>query len=705
MEDDVHFSGRNPLLRLMLIPLGEGFLEKEQMGFIQEDLSIMRLNTTISSFHNSIVSGSRRSRAEKPFISKAKYILGVKKSFATKKTAVEEVASLLADCTTLFSVDYQRYMTDHPFFLEYRRECGNSMEKERQFCRNAALKGVDVKQKKYYEEALIWFQEKMDKEKWSAKYAEEKFASDLINREISLKELCEFLSCCIKDNMGLGALALKEIQSSYPEIDLKLGEVEKLVRDYWCLSSDGKLYLNSYKRFLAYYYLPIINEDEYASMAHNTLKRWLPGIKMERSESGPFVAKVLKTYLFYCNDIRIVKENSGHYRRSFRVYDKEACEQYLDRKAFLLDVMKRYTAWHPEVIGSFANIAEVGFGYWNSKEYAKGTEQVVGLICERTKQYFENTRSGAKNFNDSRTRSIIKDLYLAEDGSRLFPFRYMMICIAGTSRFFSSERTMQRETIAATIKNPYRKKPSKAKQRISRIRFLNDLNKISGLDRAVRSNNWKLFLQVHGSVIESPEEADLWREIVYGGTICKENLQEDIPPIELALLSDTLLRDCLPIQEQFLYCYQGGTYIQEGGYAKFLVEFSDVLEECVKRLRRSTKKRNSPEKEYLKLWSGISCDVKQVKDLCMRTSSCIHWETIQGASRQALSSFLLKASCCGGSAVEDSKIDEEIENLRNLLIETSFRKILATDATKVLRKNAEKVFNKNSKFGISLSKI
>lgn len=228
MKANVQFLEIDRTIKKVL-PIGEGFFQKEQMYQLQGEASIKHLNKTISDFHKSIRDVSRKSRAETPFICKAKYILATKNRFLAKEEAVEELISLLADSCTLFSFDYQQYMTDHAFFLDYSKVHGKSEKEKLQFCRNKALQNVPEDRREYYEEILKRFQENMENKKLSAEEVEEKLASDLVPRKISQEELCDFLSWCRRASAESSVNVLMKYRTIIPNWTLRQKKPKNLL--------------------------------------------------------------------------------------------------------------------------------------------------------------------------------------------------------------------------------------------------------------------------------------------------------------------------------------------------------------------------------------------------------------------------------------------------------------------------------------------
>ncbi len=292
MDDDVQFR-----IKKTVLPIGQGFCSSESLEKLSDAKEVKRIDTEVTSFYKSITNESRKSRAEKPFISKAAYILKQKKDSCP---CVNELISLLADSTILFSRSYQQYAVDHEFFLMYKRMQGKSKNENLKFCRKRSLEKVRENDRNRYEKILIQFQQKIDKEKWSYEKAEEIFVSQVIDREIIAEEVGAYIKFCgnFFDNI-LGSEILRE---NYPELELSDDVAAKLFRDY--LEFLGKLnphdYIYEYKRNLVFHFAPLL---QISSQLYAALQDWIPNIDLSEGESADFVSQILSSYFFHCKDI------------------------------------------------------------------------------------------------------------------------------------------------------------------------------------------------------------------------------------------------------------------------------------------------------------------------------------------------------------------------------------------------------------------
>lgn len=257
-------------------------------------------------------------------------------------------------------------------------------------------------------------------------------------------------------------------------------------------------------------------------------------------------------------------------------------------------------------------------------------------------------------------------------------------------RKFSQGHNLSLERIEAFQSDIYRAKPSVKKQRLARIRFLHKLCDIYGLTNENKSQNWRIFLYYHGADFESEEEVDLWKDIISchsGKQVNSEKI--NIPPIEFRILCRGLLSQCVPIQPETLFCYQGGSPLHMGGLAEFLTKYPSVLQTCTMRVV------NSPDwdqvlEQYLEYWSILEYDLEEIRAFCRSDISKWQWKRIPYASNAELKTFCKEM--CEKLSIEWSPSYGFVEELKTLLVEAAIRNALAQKASSILYKQIEKRF-------------
>ena len=314
----------------------------------------------------------------------------------------------------------------------------------------------------------------------------------------------------------------------FPDWKMTQQEVEYLLRG--CLQKDSRTGPGIYRvyRKVCTYYTPVG-----VKRAMDWLKGWIPGLELREEEAQFFFSCVLEVFFYRIRSMPLEKEAVRHHAVRYFVHDRNAYKAYLERKTRLEKVLEQYQEWKKQnnkcafqalpspVVDSTCYFAE-----------EQKTSIPVAEIIKATKGYLLNTRGGAEHFSEDLANTVvIETVSSSSDNMAQFPIRYLMICVAGTSQLFSTPRVLTVQTLTDVLESPYYQKPTKWKQRICRISFLHQLHEICRLKKEERSASWKCFLQMHGSVIQSSEEADLWRKVIYGDEHDFHNPKEEIPPV------------------------------------------------------------------------------------------------------------------------------------------------------------------------------
>ncbi len=278
-----------------------------------------------------------------------------------------------------------------------------------------------------------------------------------------------------------------------------------------------------------------------------------------------------------------------------------------------------------------------------------------------------------------------------------------MVVVAEEKRVSSAPEYLSGNKILSVCNSANQLMKENPKEKVRRISFLHELNAACNLSMEDRAKNWNLFLNVHGTQIQSKEEYELWWKIIYGEQ-ASGKAKEDIPVMELTLLCLDCLKECLPDSLETLYSYRPASFLHQGGFSKFLEQYPNVLKECVERIQQKdwTKYR----RRYLQEWARLECDQEAIRALCNVRAALIRWGSIsKGLNRE------FEAFCRSGytkkklETVTDKTIMENVQELKSLLVETSFRRILNREAAVVLAKQAEKWMNKASDYKIFLADV
>ena len=691
MNEDVQFKKN----RLMAI--AQGFIPPEEMAELIAVSECKEIERGRKQFKKMVLGKEertveRKSRDEQPFVNKTQFIL-MREHEAYWDHLLPD---LLADQTTLFSRSYQVYATDHPFYLELRRQQGNTSATQIQACINEALFEAPNEKKECYARILRSIAEKAEQENKTLPEVEQEMLDAAINQKVKdqvLEDLISWIEKSVKADD-----VLNELKNISPNWEFTQQETEHLLRGY--LRACREVNSGKYWIFqqICTYGTPIGMEH-----ARKWLGDYIPNLELREEDMQAFISGVLKIFFYRARSLPLEKEAAGHYSARYWVCDKTAFLAYQKRKEYLEKALKKYEKWSvEEELIKASELPDPIVDLMGTSDKKMQICVPEGKIAEATREYLSFTRGGAKHFDVDLAQEVIRQTTVVA-GNKIdcLPMLYLMVCVTGSSQLFATSRSVKKRAIQAMLKRPYHRKPAEWQQRIWRIDFLNNLHELCGLDRNQRAVSWQCFLQIHGSDIQSSEEADLWWKVIYGDKNDFNHSEEDIPPIELSLLCSEFLQTCLPIQPEYMYGYQGGSILHLGGFARFLQKYPDVLPDCIQRIKQRPERWEKIQKNYLKQWSMIPCDLLEVKNQCCQGSKLIRWGTISNASQEELSRFC--QSLHKDNEADEKQIASDVEELKMLLTEMALRTVLTDRARQVLADKIEKAWSKDSNFKFRVS--
>lgn len=666
MKKDVQFSGFK-LMPRRLDSSAEGAMQDLKNISDIEEINRARADFQFSAKTRGAKPEGRKTRDEKPFISKSKFVLS-HRDFTCFEDPEDVLLSLLADSSTLFSRQYQAYEMNHPFFRDLRSEHGKTKKEELQCSKDYALRNIqEYTQRERYESILSKLEEK----------------AALEGRKV----------------LGLEYRLMRQIAKSNRIIIIRF-------------SNDSDL-KSANEAFKAALYDHRFDELFYEHWKHwvytmlpeplcSVLERWFPDIQFGPEEKASF-SIILEDYFSRLARIPVEKNEVGHFIPFYTQNDSIRCKEYLEKKLRLEEAVRRHKAWKPE---DPKQLFKEGYTYRYkkdktavcSKQIGHALTKFLGKPCEAD----EALECMVKRAE--RTQNIDTDL---------FPFHYLMVAVTDQVRLTSIPETVGSGRILTTCTSPYKLEHLKSEQRIKRIRLLHELNIACGLNREARSKNWNLFLRVHGTRIESRKEFDLWKDIIYPES--GEEAEENIPVIELTLLCLDCLETCLSNQMETLYCYHNGSPLHQGRFLEFIEQNPDILKACVKRVAQ--KDWDKYKQKYLREWGKLECDPDVIRTLCSERADLIRWGGISAGLNEKLKDF---CSIVHAATIEELETDMKSENnihelkkisqqlkiitqriegniqeLKLLLVEAAFRTILKQEAICILAGQAEKLLSED----------
>ena len=458
-----------------------------------------------------------------------------------------------------------------------------------------------------------------------------------------------------------------ELRQLWPDWEITKEESNVLYQSYVERSTDLRLW-PIYQQIMAF------DTPEGAERIVQLLRSWGIEVSLSAEQEMFFVGEVLRPYLSHMIRLPLEKEAAGHYRSEYRIVDYEFCEEYRIRRNKLNEIKASIELPSTKEYKSFLEmVSNLSLDSQNRSAEHKQLNGKIEEICAATIGYLKSTRSGAERVARKQVKRIIAQVSEQIGDMNLFPMAYLMVCVAGTSKLFSSNMSIKGKIIAGACEKPYHQKPAAYKQRIARIQLLSELMRCCDIEKDGQKENWGLFFRIHGERITSLEEIKLWTELKEKQP--EQWMRRNLPVIELQMMRNEFMKDCFPVFPEYLLSYRGGSVWQLGGFAAFLHKHPEVLEECVRRIQGRDVPWNDIRKSYLKCWGALSYDLIELREICLRASRHINLAQILRKHAVDLQVFIDDMDT--RNAVSDRA---DLDELKQLLVELAIRKTLAEDA-------------------------
>lgn len=642
----VQFSGT------VLFTRGNGFPGLDNSQELKDKDIIQKIEGIQTDFKEEVnqTKNRRRSRNNKPFICKAAFI---------KRWSLSDsiICKLLADEGLLFSAQYQIYQTNHPHYLELKKRLSNASD-----CIELSLRGIADEKKDEFRSALCVI---------------EKSRTHSCSLENMRDELCRYVQ--------------KE-QSEHTDISDRscLPDKISVIDNISNLPPEVSALFETQIGFLSISLLEV--SETPAKLAFKKLKEWYPNINISESNQAEFISKALFNYLYGKKEQALVKKEMKHFREKHLMRDEYLLNEYEQRLAQLSCYVQKHKTWTLED-GIIKRIKKTYVVPSSSKVNAENETYKKAQIYQLTtitEAYLNSVKS-----KESKQRTLspedVQDVATAIGLDTIeFPFIYLATCIKKKMNAFlktNRERCDKNGTILISkgefndfLINPYTANPNKKAQRYSAIVFLDALNTIFADTDEKKSQNWKLFLRVFGTEILSEEEQRKWSEITR---------RTSIPPIQLSEYCSTLLKTCIPVSPEHLYCYTSGSSLHQGRFAEFCASDKVAISACCSKIKKNPAAWQRDRIAYLKEWCSITCNKARVKEICSTSFQRIERRSL-GRHYTSFKRSLPKQS--------------EKDELNSLIMELAIRHSFADEAIDILRHKAEKCFSKGSDFAIHIQK-
>lgn len=556
----------------------------------------------------------RTDRTEKYFICKSAYILRNEETAFGK----QEMAYLLADSGTLFSRDYQVFFDNHQIQLKNKKRLGplGNLENQKRAAEDIVLKKLDI--------------------------------SDLRIKYRTMLEKIQLRSS--QKRKSISELVAELLNAYYPD-EIKIVEKEQE-----------------------------LTEKDNRAIAVLNVNEWLGRAGLSGVEARLFFEQVLPVYCYWMDRFKTATESTGHFKKEYRRWQIENFKEEIKREK-RLERSFLHTAALKDIVQKGQVYHKVTYPYdmallstYPKEQTTTLSAKQIAAIQDATKRFLQTTRSktAMTEEKEARMASLIIQVYSATKRDRSFPFYYLLLCASGTGRIFAKAQDISSDAVVGFIEYPYREKPDKKTQRISRIRFLADLMDALDLQIDGCSRNWELLLQLHVATAGKEEAVAIVNE----------------PSAWINATYEQCLADCLPVEEWTLYSYLGAHKLSLGGYSRFLKDNQTVVDACVEQICDNSEWDKIVE-AYMEYWSAPILDPQGVRELCKCAVAKINWGDTD-ADLQSFCKGLYATKKLQSEQAEQQKRPErdvttDVEVLKSLITETAIRIILTNQARKVLR--------------------
>lgn len=413
-----------------------------------------------------------------------------------------------------------------------------------------------------------------------------------------------------------------------------------------------------------------------------------------------FSETVFPQYVKHASEEESIKNAAAQFRRKYYKWQYEylkegtelrtrieklwslAQKQYLpDIKAVLADIAGDLMGGANECL--LTDLSSYG-GAWSEELLAAADDYV----------YVMNGRRSTAEYTSTYLSSLMSE-------ANLYLHPLMALCTLSDMRYAC--RFREEVTTDGLINMLLKLHKANAEQRVAAMRFLKAILCELAVDAQYRKEAWEMLSVVLGHAIASHEEREAWEKIC--GTDCSGD--SGLPLIRLDFLLQEAANACITEQPESLYSYRLGSPLQLGKYAQFLQERPEAVNKTVGRILKNKKRWEAKRSEYWKMWYSDDTSRADAAAVCAEASNLIRWASIfDGYDLSVLCKVKENDDDQGKSKEEkrkerehrERKYKETEKELKALLTEHAFRKILNDEARGVLKEAARELLDKQ--FGL-----
>ena len=347
-------------------------------------------------------------------------------------------------------------------------------------------------------------------------------------------------------------------------------------------------------------------EGAEATALLTTLQSWVPDIPLREDMAIRF--SIFYFADFFCaqyRDENLSKKEAGHYHPKYTAGDYIAYCRFADENDLLIALFQNARDW----------LKQHDFPFSTGERCAAYSldEVAVKQVHAALKRHLICSRSTVTSPSIDRVREVLQQACAGGSNAAYAAFRFVVFCIVYNGSCFSMKKTRELDIshVFSFCSQVYRKRLTVASQRTSRLRLLLAVCAALHMSSEQINENLLFFLKYHGCVIQSEEEANIWKgALIYYGLLGS--------PCSLALRCYHHLADCMPLFPKSLYCYQSCSQLHLGGFLAFWGKFSDDLSAKSKYISHIP---DELIQIYLQNWGSDKPDVRAVQKACQAASA------------------------------------------------------------------------------------
>lgn len=402
---------------------------------------------------------------------------------------------------------------------------------------------------------------------------------------------------------------------------------------------------------------------------------------MSEEDCRFFAEVIFRRYVSFIRTDEMIEDANAHFRQKYymwqydRLKERKHLRSQIDELWALAE--KPYQAGLELTLASIARRlmgeAKEYLLTAEDEDYAYDSDSIAALLQTSVNEY-THVMSGR--------RVDVPYSYISAmlDECDIYANPFLALCILADVRYGGRLPTEITADTLLPVLSKFHK--ATAAQRIAAIRFLKNVMQVLTVDDTHCREAWTYLSITLGRSIASREEATEWEYVLATDFIA----DDDLPLIRLNMLLWSATDKCLTIQEERLYSYHRGSVLQRGGYARFLQDHSDAVDEIVRRITQNRQTWNTSLLTYQKMRASPYTNKSSVEGLCGKSASLIRWSSV--CSKYDIPAF------CRDIIKKERDYEPTLLELKSLLTEHAMRQILNDDALQTLKAAISTMLNR-----------